>query len=102
MLYTEKFGTKDGIAQFKPSPWPGLPKPVEAQKAKHKFWINNGRNNEIWQTAYHNQYDSHVRGRYPMAYIELNPDDMREMGATPATWSKSSMTTAQRTQWPTR
>lgn len=83
MLYTEKFGTKDGIARFLPSPWPGLPKPVEAQRAKHKFWINNGRNNEIWQTAYHNQYDSHVRGRYPMAYIELNPDDMREMGATP-------------------
>jgi hypothetical protein len=34
MLYTDKFGTKDGKAQFKPSPWPGLPKQVEAQKAK--------------------------------------------------------------------
>ncbi len=32
------------------------------QKAKHKYWINNGRNNEIWQTAYHNQYDR-VRAR---------------------------------------
>ena len=81
MLYTEKFGTKDGKAQFKPSPWPGLPKSVEAQKAKHKFWINNGRNNEIWQTAYHNQYDSHVRDRYPMAYIEVHPDDLKSVGA---------------------
>jgi arsenite oxidase large subunit len=81
MLYTEKFGTKDGKAQFKPSPWPGLPKPVADQKAKHKFWINNGRNNEVWQTAYHNQYDSHVKGRYPMAYIELNPGDMQALGA---------------------
>jgi arsenite oxidase large subunit len=81
MLYTEKFGTKDGKAQFKPSPWPGLPKPVEAQKAKHKFWINNGRTNEIWQTGYHNQYDSNVRDRYPMAYIEVNPDDLKSIGA---------------------
>jgi arsenite oxidase large subunit len=82
MLYTEKFGTPDGRARFLPSPWPGLPKLVEAQKAKHKFWINNGRSNEIWQTAYHDQYDSHVRGRYPMAYIELNPEDMRELGVS--------------------
>ena len=81
MLYTDKFGTKDGKAQFKPSPWPGLPQPVQAQKTKHAFWINNGRSNEVWQTAYHNQYDAHVRGRYPMAYIELNPDDMRAMNA---------------------
>ncbi|MGZ3268716.1 MAG: arsenate reductase (azurin) large subunit [Croceibacterium sp.] len=81
MLYTDKFGTKDGKAQFKPAPWPGLPKQVEAQKAKHKFWINNGRNNEIWQTGYHNQYDSHVRDRYPMAYIEVNPDDLKSVGA---------------------
>jgi arsenite oxidase large subunit len=81
MLYTDKFATKDGKAQFKPSPWPGLPKPVEAQKAKHKYWINNGRTNEIWQTAYHNQYDQHVRGRYPMAYIELSPEDMKAIGA---------------------
>jgi arsenite oxidase large subunit len=83
MLYTEKFGTKDGKAQFKESPWPGLPKPVEAQKAKHKFWINNGRNNEIWQTQYHNQYDPHIRERYPMAYIEVNPDDLKSIGAQP-------------------
>jgi arsenite oxidase large subunit len=83
MLYTDKFGTKDGKAQFKESPWPGLPKPVEAQKAKHKFWINNGRSNEIWQTQYHNQYDPHVRERYPMAYIEVNPDDLKSIGVEP-------------------
>jgi arsenite oxidase large subunit len=82
MLYTDsKFDTKDGRAEFKPAPWPGLPKPVADQKAKHKFWINNGRSNEVWQTAYHNQYDQHVRGRYPMAYIELNPNDAQELGA---------------------
>ena len=44
MLYTDgKFDTADGKAKFMPSPWPGLPKPVADQKAKHRFWINNGR-----------------------------------------------------------
>ena len=64
MLYTDgKFDTADGKAEFKPSTWPGLPKPVAEQKAKYKFWINNGRSNEVWQTAYHDQYDEFVRGR---------------------------------------
>lgn len=77
MLYTDgKFDTADGKAKFLPSPWPGLPKPVADLKAKHKFWINNGRVNEVWQTGYHNKYNSYVRGRYPMAIIEMNPHDM--------------------------
>lgn len=81
MLYTDgKFDTKDGKAEFKPSPWPGLPKTVVDLKGKYKFWINNGRNNEIWQTAYHDQYNDFVKGRYPMAYIELNPDDAKSLG----------------------
>ena len=81
-----KFDTNDGMAHFLPSPWPGLAQArCRSQKAKHKFWINNGRINEVWQTGYHNQYDSHVRDRYPIAYIEINPDDMRSIGARPAT-----------------
>ncbi len=84
MLYTDgKFDTKDGRAEFKPSSWPGLPKPVATQKAKYRFWINNGRNNEIWQTAYHDQYNDFVRGRYPMAYIEINPADATALGVQP-------------------
>ncbi len=80
MLYAEKFDTDDGKAHFKPAPWPGLPQTVAAQKAKYAYWINSGRANEVWQTAYHNQYDEFVRGRYPMAYIEMGPDDMRSVG----------------------
>ena len=75
-----KFDTSDGKAEFKPAPWPGLPKPVQAQKDKYKFWINNGRVNEVWQTAYHDQYNDFVRGRFPMAFIELNPDDAQALG----------------------
>ncbi|AOY95028.1 arsenite oxidase large subunit [Cupriavidus sp. USMAA2-4] len=81
MLYTEgKFDTADGKAEFKPATWPGLPKPVEAQKAKYHFWINNGRVNEVWQTMYHDQYNEFVRARVPMAYLELNPEDARPLG----------------------
>ena len=81
MLYTEaKFDTADGKAIFKASPWPGLPKPVADQKAKHRFWINNGRVNEVWQTAYHDMYNEFVTGRWPMAFLEMNPDDGRSLG----------------------
>lgn len=81
MLYADfKFDTSDGKAQFKPAPWTGLPEPVMRQRAKHKFWINQGRANEVWQTAYHDQYNSFVRDRYPMAYIELNPSDAKALG----------------------
>jgi arsenite oxidase large subunit len=81
MIYEDnKFDTKDGKAQFKASPWPGLPKTVEAQKSKHKFWINNGRANEVWQSAYHDQYNEFVKGRYPLAYIEMNPGDAQSLG----------------------
>ena len=35
MLYTDnKFDTKDGKAEFKESPWPGLPKPVADLEGK--------------------------------------------------------------------
>lgn len=80
MLYTDgKFDTDDGKAHFKPAQWNGLPEIVEAQRKKFKFWLNNGRNNEIWQTAYHDQYSSFAQDRYPMAYIEINPDDCKEL-----------------------
>lgn len=84
MHYTDgQFDTKDGRAEFKPAPWNGLPKPVADQKAKHKFWINSGRANEVWQTAYHDQYNAFVRDRIPMAYIEMNPDDAKQLGVNP-------------------
>ena len=83
MLYTDaKFDTSDGRAIFKASPWPGLPAKVEAQRAKHKYWVNNGRSNEVWQTGYHDQYNAFVKDRYPLAYIEINPDDARELGVS--------------------
>jgi arsenite oxidase large subunit len=81
MLYTDgKFSTADGKAEFKPAPWPGLPKTVADQKAKYKFWINNGRVNEVWQTGYHDKYNAFVRERWPMAFLEINPGDAQSLG----------------------
>ncbi|MDN7681624.1 arsenate reductase (azurin) large subunit [Burkholderia cenocepacia] len=81
MLYSDgNFDTPDGRAQFKPAPWPGLPKIVDQQKSKYRFWINNGRVNEAWQTLFHDEYNRFVRDRVPMAYLELSPGDAKELG----------------------
>jgi len=81
MLYTDyKFDTKDGKAQFLPSPWNGLPGTVETQKKKYRFWVNNGRTNHIWQTAYHDRFLPFRRDRFPMSPLEINPQDAKELG----------------------
>ena len=81
MIYADyKFSTADGKAHFKPSPWQGLLKPVQAQKDKYGFWVNNGRTNHIWQTAYHDQYIEFRKGRYPMSPVEINPADAAKLG----------------------
>lgn len=84
MVYADyRFDTADGKAHFKAAPYNGLPEMVAVQKARHRFWINGGRANEVWQTAYHDQYNSFVRDRYPMAYIEMNRDDAEGLGVKP-------------------
>ncbi|OZA27058.1 MAG: arsenate reductase (azurin) large subunit [Hydrogenophilales bacterium 17-61-9] len=80
ILYTDKFGTDDGLAHFKPSPWKGLLAPVQAQKDKYRFWVNSGRTNEAWQTMYHDQYNPDMKDRWPMAPVEINPADSTELG----------------------
>ena len=82
MLYTDgKFDTADGKAEFKASPWPGLPKPIAEMKAKYRFWINNGRNNEVWQTGVSRpvrRVRARAATRWPI--IEINPEDATELG----------------------
>lgn len=81
MLYTDyRFSTEDGKAHFQPAPWNGFPSPVEKQRSKYRFFINNGRTNHIWQTAYHDKHLEFRKGRYPMAPIEINPEDASELG----------------------
>ncbi|NKM86536.1 arsenate reductase (azurin) large subunit [Rhizobium laguerreae] len=81
-LYTDgKFNTKDGKATFKASEWRGLQAPgKQEQKDKHKYLINNGRANTVWQSAYLDQENDFVMDRWPYPFIEMNPDDMAEAG----------------------
>lgn len=81
MVYTDyKFSTADGKAHFLSAEWTGLPEMVESQRKKYRFWINNGRTNHIWQTAYHDQRVDFRTKRYPMAPIEINPADAKALG----------------------
>ena len=80
MLYMDgKFDTDDGRARFLPSKWEGLPDLVKSQKNKYRFWINNGRVNEVWQSFYHDEYNEFIRERFPMALIEINDADANEL-----------------------
>lgn len=81
-LYTDGvFSTEDGKARFMDAPWRGLQAPgKEEQKAKHKFLINNGRANLVWQSAYFDVQSELVMDRWPYPFIEMNPEDMAELG----------------------
>jgi len=81
MIYSDyKFSTGDGKAHFQPSPWNGLPASVERQRKKYRFWINNGRTNHIWQTAYHDKHLDFRISRFPMSPVEINPQDAKKLG----------------------
>ena len=81
-LFTDgKFNTKDGKAHFMATQWRGLEAPgKEAEKQKFRFLVNNGRTNHVWQSAYLDQQNDFVMGRWPLPFIEMNPADMSELG----------------------
>jgi arsenite oxidase large subunit len=84
-LYTDgKFGTKDGKATFMETKWRGLQAPgKEEESKKFAFLINNGRTNHVWQSAYLDQQNDFVMDRWPFPFIEMNPQDMTELGLQP-------------------
>ena len=75
-----KFKGPDGKATFASSQWRGLEAPgKQAEKDKFPFLINNGRANHVWQSVYLDQHDPFVMDRLPIAYLQMNPDDMSEL-----------------------
>lgn len=84
-LYTDgKFGGKDGKATFMATQWRGLQAEGKQQeKDKFAFLINNGRANQVWQSAYLDQQNDFVMERWPLPFIEMNPDDMAELKLGP-------------------
>ena len=61
--------------------WRGLEAPGKEQESKKfAFLINNGRANHVWQSAYLDQQSDFVMNRWPFPYIQMNPDDMKDLG----------------------
>jgi arsenite oxidase large subunit len=81
-LYADgKFGGKDGKATFMETKWRGLQaEGKEAEKNKWPFLINNGRTNIVWQNAYLDQDNEFVMDRFPYPFIQMNPEDMKDLG----------------------
>jgi arsenite oxidase large subunit len=81
-LYADgTFGGKDGKATFMATQWRGLQaEGKQAEKDKFAFLINNGRSNHTWQSAYLDQQNDFVMDRWPLPHIDMNPDDMAELG----------------------
>jgi arsenite oxidase large subunit len=76
-----RFRTPSGKARFVPAPlpWPGYASAVARQKARYRFWVNNGRSNHIWQTSYHHRRIPFYNDRFPMPYVEINPVDAKSL-----------------------
>jgi arsenite oxidase large subunit len=84
-LYVDgKFSTKDGKATFMETQWRGYQAPgKEEESKKFAFLINNGRTNHVWQSAYLDQQNDFVTDRWPYPFIQMNPQDMTELGLKP-------------------
>ena len=66
---------------FAETRWRGLQAPgKQAEKDKFAFLINNGRANLVWQSAYLDVENELVMDRWPYPFIEMNPQDMGELG----------------------
>jgi arsenite oxidase large subunit len=77
-LFAEgKFNKPDGKAVFAPTQWRGLQAAGKQQeKDAFPYLINSGRTNHVWQSAYLDQNNDLVRDRFPLPFIQMNPDDM--------------------------
>ena len=80
-LYADgKFKSKDGKAKFMPTQWRGLQaEGKQAEKDKFTYLINNGRVNHTWQSSYLDQQNEFIMDRWPYPFIQINPDDMKEL-----------------------
>jgi arsenite oxidase large subunit len=81
-LFTDgKFNNPDGRAKFAATPWRGLATPGKSdEQAKFRFLVNNGRANTVWQSLYLDQGNPFVHDRFPLSYIQMNPQDMADLG----------------------
>jgi arsenite oxidase large subunit len=77
----KRHGREDGKALFMAGSWRGLEAPGKAQqKAQFRFLINNGRSNINWQNWFLDQKNDFVLDRFPLPYLQINPEDAAELG----------------------
>ncbi len=84
-LYTDgiftRHGREDGKALFCQGGWRGMQGPGKAQQqANYRFLINNGRSNLNWQNWFLDQDNDFVTDRFPLPFIQINPDDAADLG----------------------
>lgn len=76
-----RHGRDDKKALFCMGAWRGLQAPgKEAQKAAHRFLINNGRSNLNWQNWFLDQDNDFAADRFPLPFLQINPADAAELG----------------------
>jgi arsenite oxidase large subunit len=45
-----------------------------------EFWVLSGRVNHLWQSLYDDKRKPHLIQRFPVSFVELNPEDADRMG----------------------
>ncbi|MCA9552038.1 MAG: arsenate reductase (azurin) large subunit [Myxococcales bacterium] len=86
--YVHRFATEDGRFRWHGSdPWAGYPAEVarylEGDRAEaHRYWLTTGRNQQWWQTGYHDQRIAQKLAQVPYPYVELHPRDAAAEGLT--------------------
>ncbi len=80
----DRHGRDDKKALFCAAGWRGWQAAGKAQEqANHKFWINNVRANIFWQNQFLDKDNDFIQDRFPYPFIEMNADDMAELGLNP-------------------
>ncbi|MEB3779206.1 MAG: arsenate reductase (azurin) large subunit [Desulfurococcales archaeon] len=72
-----------GIVPGKLWLWPAVwsdYSPYVKDTFKYKYWVINGRYNEIWQTGYHDPGSEPIIRRHPYNLIQVSPEDARAEG----------------------
>ncbi|MGQ0567459.1 MAG: arsenate reductase (azurin) large subunit [Gemmobacter sp.] len=76
-----RHGREDKKALFCMGAWRGLQAAgKDAQKAAHRFLINNGRSNLNWQNWFLDQDSDFAMDRFPLPFLQINPEDAAELG----------------------
>lgn len=84
--FSARFGTEDSkFKWYGTDPWQGYPEQVakyfqDGRAERYPFWATTGRNQIIWQTAYHDRHIAEKLLTVPLPYIELHPDDATRLG----------------------